>query len=624
MDFEAVSFSLPPPIRDPKMMIATAAKPTRSESVSKTESGVSQQKTVQQQPRVRRRVTPVLATTGCPIDQARKFLKAKGLSPKGTVTEYCDPKDVKKATIGTTSAKRRAAAIVANPLSQRLVFSDDNDAPSRRQISITSSGLGIRIPPPSPKRNNSPATTVTTTAKHHDASPSVARSKVLLDDEITIEEEEEESSSSSINADDDDSSSGESAISSVGVDVVEEADDSSLKKSSVAKPPAPPTRHVSLPLGQIPSVELASAGFLPFRCIKLAQNGDEIVLAVTPYKDRIGIYYPREVAVPLRTVGRMFEGVPIDIVTEELVTTIEQADAEGLGHLADATGACADAFEAKFDSLVLGALSASVSSLEEEEIEVPRYFVALHRKNEAPLFFFAHGCEGGVHKIAKFARSVGTAPVVHRDMFSFDRAAEVATYIRKRVEEAEQKQLEETLTGAIETIETQCAETLKAIKLLKQSASRTLRLKEREAKSIVEQIEARGRGAIAGRREAYRLSELGSFASRVEEVIGTAVSSAAAAASDLDTAFRTAAAECFVETQTVFANATFKPLKGSEWGLAKDEEDDSRLASIDFRSISKHLKLPNELSNGAANTQALRRVGAAAEHAIDIRRHGWV
>jgi hypothetical protein len=66
-------FRFHPPIRDPKMMIATAAKPTRSESVSKTESGVSQQKTVQQQPRVRRRVTPVLATTGCPIDQQENF-----------------------------------------------------------------------------------------------------------------------------------------------------------------------------------------------------------------------------------------------------------------------------------------------------------------------------------------------------------------------------------------------------------------------------------------------------------------------------------------------------------------------------------------------------------------------
>jgi hypothetical protein len=413
------------------------------------------------------------------------------------------------------------------------------------------------------------------------------------------------------------------------------------------------TIAVPPPRGPLPAGEVAAAGWTPFRVVRLSRNGDELVLCVTDLRDRVCVYYPRERATELRAGNHMFPGVPVDDMKEELVTTIEEAEAEGVDCLADSAAVCADEYGARHDGVVFGAISAAVSSLDEEEEEVARYFALLHRDGEPPLYFFAHGCDAEAHQPAKFARSVGTSPIVHSDLLATRASATAAAlHIRAHTEASELRQASESVSATAAKLRACLESSLAALAAFGDTLDRSLRMRARETARLVDDVivieEPAGTAAPADsddetaaaaapppappptvfepalRRHVRRLCEFGSYASRLEEIVGTAASSAVAAAADVEAAIRSAAAEAFVETQAVFADATFQKRAASKWGIDASPSDDEMLAAVNFASIAKHLRVPAELCNGGAATTALRRVAVAAEHAVDIRRAGDV
>jgi len=313
--------------------------------------------------------------------------------------------------------------------------------------------------------------------------------------------------------------------------------------------------------GSSPSKELALLGLAPFRAVVFAKTGDELVFAMTPHGDRVAVYYPRERAVALRKQSRMLPGVPLEAVTETVITSVEDAERQGADALGFAAGAAAGGMQTSAAEVVFGALAAATNP---ENPRSSRYFSLLSqssehdpRGGETDVFIYALTRDAAQEfsrgeKHARFAHARAVVPIVHSSSVEGEAkgalaAGTVCAAVRRATERGEGAFVMEATQAAEKSFARRYERVRVAAARMRDAAAACVAARARETAQLVPRAQAGEAGAHS------RLADLAVYAAHVEEIIGQFVSRVEAALAEAEGAAERAVCELYAETRMVLA-----------------------------------------------------------------------
>lgn len=165
------------------------------------------------------------------------------------------------------------------------------------------------------------------------------------------------------------------------------------------------------------AVEHHNFGVAAYRRVHLSKNGTDMVLAVSELGDRLAIYFPKDKPLDNWVDPKL----PTDVVHENYVQTIEEAELYGADMIGVSAGISAAAINVKATGTIFGVLAATASP---GNANANRYFALLCEEENGEsndVFVFAQTREAEDEftrgrPAALFPRAYAVVPVVHVDV----------------------------------------------------------------------------------------------------------------------------------------------------------------------------------------------------------------
>lgn len=339
---------------------------------------------------------------------------------------------------------------------------------------------------------------------------------------------------------------------------------------SVARsPPSHTPRTKTPPAPRVASNTVASCfeslGLTPFRTVSFRKTGDELILATSIYSHRVAVYVPRERAVPLRNRGKLFAGLPSDLVAEHMITEREDLDKYGAKELCYAAGAAADGVEASVFSHILGVLAATTNP---QNPRSTRYFALLCQAIEEPeagsqqkeidLHIYAETEAATLefrnrHRHALFSRAQAVIPIIHLSTVEKEAARRegmlsLADCIRNAVSKCEVQFMHRSFENTDHAIVRRLDRIYAITERMRELAPECSLTRASATEACLAQIKAPSNDCASA---SARVRELGLYSVHLQEAVGAYLTRVESALSEAEAAAESALANLYCETRIV-------------------------------------------------------------------------